>query len=361
MKKISIYTKTGIQAATTYYRVYQYLNNIAALFHFHKMLSDKMYQRVMPIYTKPIIIKIIIFIYTYFRVLYQLLSDLIWRPDFIILSRRLINRYLPFSYKILLKLIIKRGAKIIWDFDDNIIEMKEVTKKDFDFLCDISSTIIIATPIIKNLVPLKYQSKIVLLPTTDGDMNSRLSSDVMKWRLERLKKELIIVWTGTSVSLEFVRDICHHIENAASKIKHIKVILKIICNLPLIYKPNNFELINIKWERELAINELLHSHVGIMPLDNSEKSRGKGGFKLIQYLSIGLPVIGSDIGINSSIIDKNTGFAISTLESRDWVTAICNFAKKTDMWKDKSKHCIEKWNSHYSFISNKEVWEKLLA
>jgi glycosyltransferase involved in cell wall biosynthesis len=39
-----------------------------------------------------------------------------------------------------------------------------------------------------------------------------------------------------------------------------------------------------------------------MPLLDRSFERGKSGFKLIQYLACGLPVIASPIGVNSSIV-----------------------------------------------------------
>lgn len=362
MKKISVYTKTGNRAATTYYRIYQYLKDFPGEIHYHKMLSDKMYMKVMPIYTKPLHVKIIVFIYTYFRVLFQLLSDLIWKPDVIILSRRFINRLMPLSYKLILNRFNSKGTQFFWDIDDNIIETKEVRKVDFYYLSDIANTIIVAGINNKLMLHPKYQNKAIILSTTDGDMYSKYNIEIQNWRLEKYKTTIYIIWVGTSVSLEYVEKICPQLERAADLLHNEKeLVLKVISNLPLKYKSSKFKIINIKWERDIAINEMLHSHIGIMPLSDSIKNQGKGGFKLIQYLSVGLPVIGSDIGINDEIIDETVGFKTETLTSNQWSDAVNILGTDAKKWLEFSTNSFEKWNNIYSFNRNLRTWQNLLS
>ncbi len=88
------------------------------------------------------------------------------------------------------------------------------------------------------------------------------------------------------------------------------------------YSPSNFQIRNIRWTRERATEEALDSHIGIMPIDNSKMSKGKGGFKLIQYLSVALPVAGSAVGINNSIISDEVGRRISDLGKEQWRDAL---------------------------------------
>jgi glycosyltransferase involved in cell wall biosynthesis len=74
----------------------------------------------------------------------------------------------------------------------------------------------------------------------------------------------------------------------------------------------------IPWLAETEVQELNRFDVGIMPLPDTPWERGKCGFKLIQYMAAGLPVIASPVGINTEIVDHGiTGFLASTTE--DWV------------------------------------------
>ncbi|MGB1031977.1 MAG: glycosyltransferase, partial [Flavobacteriales bacterium] len=49
----------------------------------------------------------------------------------------------------------------------------------------------------------------------------------------------------------------------------------------------------------------LNFHIGIMPLPNEEWTKGKCGFKLIQYMSLGIVPVASNVGVNSTIISHH--------------------------------------------------------
>jgi glycosyltransferase involved in cell wall biosynthesis len=61
--------------------------------------------------------------------------------------------------------------------------------------------------------------------------------------------------------------------------------------------------------------------IGLMPLPDEPWARGKCGYKLIQYMACGLPVIASPVGVNSEIVvPGETGiFATSPAE---WKAAL---------------------------------------
>lgn len=70
--------------------------------------------------------------------------------------------------------------------------------------------------------------------------------------------------------------------------------------------------------------------IGLMPLDNSPWSRGKCGYKIIQYMACGVPVVASPIGVNSEIVEEGvTGFLAST--PAEWRRAIACLLEDPDL------------------------------
>jgi len=57
------------------------------------------------------------------------------------------------------------------------------------------------------------------------------------------------------------------------------------------------------WSEENEISDLHEFDVGIMPLFKGPKAEGKSGYKLVQYMACGLPVVASPIGVNTCIVD----------------------------------------------------------
>jgi len=361
-KRVSVYSKTGLTAATTYYRFYQFFKQLDITVTYRKMLSDKMYDKCMPISEKPIYVKMGVMAYILVRVLTQLTKDSIRRPDVVIVSRRFSNRIFPSVYKLLLNRLKRKGTRLVWDFDDEIIQSREISRKNFNYMSRLSDVITVAGQPNKNMVLPEYRDKAVIIPTTDGDMYQLFTPEINKKRLDVIGREIRVVWVGTSVSLPFVKGICQHFEAAADELTRQgkRLVVTIVCNRDLDYQPVSFELRNIRWQRKVAISEMLDAHIGIMPLAISIETKAKGGFKLIQYLSIGLPVVGTGLGINNEIIDSSVGFTVDSLDSKDWTSSILDIVSSKDRWQEYSHAAYRKWLSSYSYESNLDSWAKII-
>lgn len=360
--KVSVYSKSGITPATTYYRLYQYFRELDIDVCYRKQISERMYNSIMPIAQKPMMVKIWAGLVSLFRVSCQLIADQTRRPEYIIVSRRFTNRIFPKAHKWLIKRFVSRGGKLIWDFDDEIIVKHEISRANFDWMSDLASVIVVAGTANKNMVKPEYQEKVRILPTTDGDMYKRFNEDCRKARLASLEEEVRIVWVGTSVSLPFVAAVCPHFERAAERLRASgqKLSLTVVCDSPLEYSANHFQLRNIKWNREEAIRLMLSSHIGIMPLEDNEDTRGKGGFKLIQYLSVGLPIIGSAVGINKKIITDSVGRAVDGLDSAEWEQKVLEFVSSKEKYTSMQEAAYERWKTCYSYDSNLMAWSAIL-
>jgi len=69
----------------------------------------------------------------------------------------------------------------------------------------------------------------------------------------------------------------------------------------------------LPWSKETEAENLSACDVGIMPLEDDEWTRGKGGFKLLQYMAAGLPTVASPVGVNREIVvEGETGFLASS-------------------------------------------------
>lgn len=362
MKNISVYIKTGRHAATSYYRFYQFFDFIGANFEYNLMIPEEKKEHFLPISKQPKWKQIVIFFYIYIRTLYHLLKDLIRRPPIIIISRCLINRVLPLSYQLIIVLLKIRGAILIWDFDDNIICTREVTRSGFDFLSKYASMIFVGSPELTNIIKEEYRGKVKFVPTTDGDMYRIYSSELQKLRLDTFGKIVKMVWVGTFVGLQYVKRIIPAFEQLGKYLNSQgrQLDVSIVCDYPLDYQAKNFVLYNIKWQRDIAIDQIFHAHIGIMPLEDNENTRGKCGFKLIQYLSASLPVVGSGVGMNRLIITNKCGYCVKELDVSEWFEAFKGIVTDMSSWKRFSEGALIEWETKFSYKRNLETWKKFL-
>lgn len=361
MKKVTLYTENAYLSPSGYYRLVQYFDQQEAIMH--SALPDKIYTwwHNRGRFGRIIFAAFLYFIY-YIRTLHSLIRDYFtFKHGTIIISRVLIPHYLPSLHKCFIKKLAKHN-KIIWDFDDNILENKSCSAKDFLFYSKYSDKIIVTSDILKSLIAPDYLNKVLLLPTTDGDM---LSFDTDKYTEERFllySKEIRLIWVATASGMDFLRSIIPLLENTAKELREDfskKLSLHVVCNKPLQYNTSYLEIVNIKWEREIAKQEIAKAHIGIMPLPDTIFTRGKGGFKLVQYLSVSLPVIGSDVGFNSQIITSDVGFLVNKNNEIGWKEAIMRLSTDWENYLKTSHNAKQHYYQNFSYNINKTVWKEI--
>jgi glycosyltransferase involved in cell wall biosynthesis len=67
-----------------------------------------------------------------------------------------------------------------------------------------------------------------------------------------------------------------------------------------------------------------------MPLPDTEYARAKAGFKLLQYMAAGVPVVASPVGINRDLVERSgAGFLADGPE--EWEEALRTLLADTDL------------------------------
>ncbi|MGV0961449.1 MAG: glycosyltransferase family 4 protein [Limnohabitans sp.] len=86
----------------------------------------------------------------------------------------------------------------------------------------------------------------------------------------------------------------------------------------------------LPWQEDSEVAEMRRFDVGIMPLPDEPWTRGKCGFKLIQYMACGLPVVASPVGVNTEIVtNDHNGYLATTVQ--DWVDALTRMRSDLDL------------------------------
>jgi glycosyltransferase involved in cell wall biosynthesis len=86
----------------------------------------------------------------------------------------------------------------------------------------------------------------------------------------------------------------------------------------------------ITWTEASEVDEIQQFDIGIMPLPDEPFARGKCGYKLIQCMACGKPVVASPIGANAEIVrDGIEGFW--ALSQADWVAVLTRLIDDTSL------------------------------
>jgi glycosyltransferase involved in cell wall biosynthesis len=139
----------------------------------------------------------------------------------------------------------------------------------------------------------KYNRNTVIIPTV-------VNTDTVHGRLQdQSTSKPVIGWTGTFSTLKYLDIILPSLQRLQDKFDFVFIV---IANkdpkLPL----KNYRF--IAWNKETESEDLLKLHIGLMPLYDDDLSRGKCGFKAIQYMALGIPAVVSPVGVNTAIVDN---------------------------------------------------------
>lgn len=367
MKKISVYTRSGSTSPSGYYRIFQFEKDIECEFKNNVVVPDKIYS----LYNKSIGIKrkyyqLLFYVCAYFNVIKYLVSDIINKPDVIFVSRAIMPRIAPFPIILLMEKAFNNAGKVIWDIDDDIIEVGEITKAETELLYKYASNFIVVGDFFKKYIPKEKHSKISILATTDGDFvkeDIKVANAIRKDRYEN--GEIGLLWLATYTSLPFVEDIVPFLDEAARIINekyNKEVILEIVCNRGLNVDTKYLKIDNITWTKEVARDRIINANIGIYPLRYTEQTLGKSGFKLIQYMSVALPTISSAVGQSTIIVNNGkNGILVSYENLSEWTDGLTDLASSWDGLEKMGANAKETWETEYSYIKNMEALKEIFC
>jgi glycosyltransferase involved in cell wall biosynthesis len=175
----------------------------------------------------------------------------------------------------------------------------------------------------------------------------------------RLKEQqtphVVVGWTGSHSTMAFLKSIIPVLRSVAEE--HDMSIVIISNKAPEFSLPR---LQFISWNEATEIQDLLHLNIGVMPLSHDPWCEGKCGFKLVQYLALGIPAVASPVGVNKHIIEQGeNGFLCAT--EQEWHTALTMLIKDEALRSRMGKAGREKIVNHYSIQANAAAFLSLFG
>ncbi|HUG90225.1 MAG TPA: glycosyltransferase family 4 protein [Planctomycetaceae bacterium] len=132
-------------------------------------------------------------------------------------------------------------------------------------------------------------------------------------------------WTGSSSTNRYLNELLPLLAELDGTIR-LKVISDTTLGLDL-GRLRGVPIDVVRWSPETEVAEAAGFDVGIMPLPNNPWTRGKCGFKALQYMGLGLPAVCSPVGVNREIIEHGvTGFLPSSGD--EWLSIIEQLANE---------------------------------
>ncbi len=251
------------------------------------------------------------------------------------------------------KKIKKAGIKMLVDFDDSIW-LRDISNgnRRLAFLKRPSKTAeiikmcdacIVGNQFLADYAK-QYNSNVFVIPTTI-DTDYYIPPDN-----GRDAERVVIGWTGSSTTLK-------HFSLAIPMMKKLKkkygekVSFRMISDEFYYGELDGLE--KIKWNRETEVKDLSVIDIGIMPLPDDDWSRGKCGFKGLQYMALARPAVMSPVGVNNEIISHgNNGFLADSPE--EWETILSQLIEDASLRKRIGEAGRKTVEEKFSLRSQKE-------
>jgi glycosyltransferase involved in cell wall biosynthesis len=211
----------------------------------------------------------------------------------------------------LLRMILMLKKKIIFDFDDAIYCFEKDLKAIQYILSEVDHVLAADDPLANYAS--RYNKHVTVLPTP---LESGHYTGQIKTKTENTIK---ISWIGRPWNHHYLSDLEHVFERLCHENSNIA--LYVVSGSPFHFSNSAIPVFNIPWS-EKAEEEILHSvDIGIVPLRDDEWSRGKCAYKVLLYMSHGIPVIASPVGVKTLLVrNGDNGILASSLT--EWVDAI---------------------------------------
>ena len=114
-----------------------------------------------------------------------------------------------------------------------------------------------------------------------------------------------------------------------------------------------------EWNEATEVSEISRFDVGVMPLGDGPWEQGKCGYKLIQYMACGRPVVASAVGANRHIVRHGeTGFLAET--PAEWTEALSKLASDRALRERMGQAGRREVERRYSLQVNTPVLAKFL-
>lgn len=219
--------------------------------------------------------------------------------------------------------IVRAGLPLIYDFDDTIWKWAPGANGLFALarmpwkvgsICRMATAVTVGNEFLADYAR-RFNPRTYLVPTSIAE------TSVTELPRAAEQGPFRIVWTGTLSTLQHLESIRPALEALGAR---RPVVLRVIADAaPAPFA--NVTLEFVKWTPANETTALGDAHVGIMPLPDTELTRGKCGLKALQYMAVRRAAVVSPVGVNRDIIEhERNGLWATTTD--EWVAALTRLA-----------------------------------
>jgi len=151
----------------------------------------------------------------------------------------------------------------------------------------------------------------------------------------------VIGWIGSPSTQKYIIDIKEALRTVCER--HSAHLLLVGATQDIINQLPGIQVEVAPWNEDSEAQLIQQMDIGIMPLPDGPWEKGKCGYKLIQYMACGVPVIASPIGVNSDIINgSKCGYLADDLEQwTNFLSILLSSAEQREILGNAGRKAVE--------------------
>ena len=140
--------------------------------------------------------------------------------------------------------------------------------------------------------------------------------------------QLVIGWIGSPSTQRYVVEIGAVLEKVCTRFG--ACVLMVGANENVKEQLSGVPVEVLPWSEQSETGAVSQMDIGIMPLEDGPWEKGKCGYKLIQYMASGLPVVASPVGVNVKIVTE-CGSGRLAEDDAGWEGALALLLEDTEL------------------------------
>ena len=264
--------------------------------------------------------------------------------------------YMPAWIEVLLSWI---GVRYVVDYDDAIFHNYDLSGntwircflgRKIDTVMRHAACVIAGNEYLAERARLAGAKRVVVIPTVVDHRRYSVGNDA--------RDPITVGWIGSPTTQKYVEQLLPVLQKLGNT--HDFRLLLVGATADIAGRLSGINVDVCPWSEDTEADMIREMDIGIMPLEDGPWEKGKCGYKLIQYMGSGIPVVASPVGVNPGIVEgAGCGLLAETLN--DWEKAFSTLIGSNTLRDEFGAAGRAAVESHYSIKSQLAVLESCFA